>query len=67
MSCLEIRPSFLDNLERIAVPDYEPTDGTCTVRCFSLQFSFVSADDILRARLKTLGATEHRFTVRSSA
>ncbi|KAF8576685.1 G-alpha-domain-containing protein [Ramaria rubella] len=43
----ELSSFFLDELERIAVPDYEPTD-----------------DDILRARLKTLGATEHRFTVR---
>lgn len=57
--------SFLDNLGRIAVPDFAPTDGTHP-------FSFLHAlshcviEDILRARLKTLGVTEHRFTIKSS-
>jgi len=46
----ELSSFFLDNLTRIAVPDYEPTD-----------------DDILQARLKTLGVTEHRFTLRPNA
>lgn len=44
----EVSKYFLDELERIAVPNYKPTD-----------------DDILRARLKTVGVTEHVFTVRA--
>jgi len=38
--------SFLDNVTRIADPDYLPTD-----------------DDILRARLRTMGVSEHLFEV----
>lgn len=36
----------MKNLERIAVPDYTPTD-----------------DDILHARLRTMGVVEHYFEV----
>ncbi|GJJ15916.1 hypothetical protein Clacol_010195 [Clathrus columnatus] len=43
----EVSKYFLDELERVAVPNFKPTD-----------------DDILRARLKTLGVTEHVFSVR---
>ncbi|KLO18768.1 G-alpha-domain-containing protein [Schizopora paradoxa] len=35
---------FLDDIDRIAVPDYVPSD-----------------DDIVRARLRTMGVQEHRF------
>ncbi|KAG6336303.1 hypothetical protein ID866_2779 [Astraeus odoratus] len=37
---------FLDDIDRIASPDYQPTDG-----------------DIVRARLRTVGVQEHRFTL----
>ncbi|KAF8507646.1 G-alpha-domain-containing protein [Hysterangium stoloniferum] len=43
----ELCTFFLDDLPRIAVPNFTPTD-----------------DDILRARLKTMGVTEHRYTIR---
>ena len=41
--------SFLDDIDRIAVPDYEPTD-----------------EDIVRARLRTVGVQEHRFVIDES-
>lgn len=41
--------SFLDDIDRIAVPDYEPTD-----------------EDIVRARLRTVGVQEHRFIIDES-
>ncbi|KAI6147830.1 guanine nucleotide binding protein, alpha subunit [Pisolithus tinctorius] len=37
---------FLDDVDRIASPDYEPAD-----------------DDIVRARLRTVGVQEHRFNM----
>lgn len=42
----EMSGFFLDDAERIAVPNYEPTD-----------------QDIMRARIKTIGVEEHRFAV----
>ncbi len=42
--------SFLDDLERIATSDYEPTD-----------------DDVVRARLRTLGVQEHRILFEQGA
>ena len=36
--------SFLDDVERVAAIDYEPSD-----------------DDIIRARLRTMGVQEHHF------
>lgn len=36
--------SFLNDIDRIAVRDYEPSD-----------------DDIVRARLRTMGVQEYRF------
>ncbi|KAJ7209639.1 guanine nucleotide binding protein, alpha subunit [Mycena pura] len=39
---------FLDSIERVTAPSYEPTD-----------------DDILRARLKTLGVSEHHFSLKA--
>ncbi|KAF7428969.1 hypothetical protein PC9H_008206 [Pleurotus ostreatus] len=41
---------FLDDLERIATNDYEPTD-----------------DDVVRARLRTLGVQEHRILFEQGA
>jgi guanine nucleotide-binding protein alpha-1 subunit len=40
------RCSFLDDLDRIATPTYEPSD-----------------DDVLRARLRTLGVQEHSLSL----
>ncbi|EPQ53009.1 G-protein alpha subunit [Gloeophyllum trabeum ATCC 11539] len=48
---LEEMPGFfLDDVDRIATFDYEPTD-----------------DDILRARIRTLGVEEHRFVMDSGS
>lgn len=38
--------SFLNDIERIASSDYEPSD-----------------DDVVRARLRTVGIQEHKFVV----
>ena len=60
--------SFLDSLERVTAARYMPTDGGSDYHnglsrnpdLFSL------LDDILRARLKTLGVSEHRFKISTS-
>jgi guanine nucleotide-binding protein alpha-1 subunit len=54
--------SFLDSIERVTALRYVPTDGESdsSGRAFCLQ---LRSDDILRARLKTLGISEHRFTL----
>ncbi len=47
LSFLELKSlnfSFLNDVDRIAVEDYEPSD-----------------DDIVRARLRTMGVQEYRF------
>ena len=41
--------SFLDDIARIAVRNYEPSD-----------------DDVVRARLRTLGVQEHRLVMERS-
>lgn len=41
---VNILSSFLNDIDRIAVRDYEPTN-----------------DDVVRARLRTLGVQEHRI------
>ncbi|KAI9061527.1 G-alpha-domain-containing protein [Trametes sanguinea] len=47
---LDLMPGFfLDDIERIAVRNYEPTD-----------------DDVVRARLRTLGVQEHRLVMERS-
>ncbi|KAF5351270.1 hypothetical protein D9756_008226 [Leucocoprinus leucothites] len=60
---------FLDSLERITAPQYLPTDGMSSPSmspswhlCLTL-----GPDDILRARLKTLGVSEHQFRVDTGA
>lgn len=42
--------SFLDDVDRIATHDYEPSD-----------------DDIVRARLRTMGVQEYRFMFKQGA
>lgn len=42
--------SFLNDIERIAIRDYEPSD-----------------DDVIRARLRTLGVQEYSFWVEQGA
>lgn len=65
--------SFLDDLERITTAKYLPSDGMCDfltllaidreLKCKTLRL----LDDVLRARLKTVGVTEYRFDMEASA
>ncbi|KXN90120.1 Guanine nucleotide-binding protein alpha-4 subunit [Leucoagaricus sp. SymC.cos] len=50
---------FLDSLERVTSLRYVPTDGKW-IDLFMGQLK-----DILRARLKTIGVSEHRFTLKA--
>jgi hypothetical protein len=55
--------SFLDALDRVTSLHYTPTDGKLKWLLDGTN-SNSNADDILRARLKTLGVSEHRFTMK---
>lgn len=57
-------PSFLDEIHRIAEPDYLPTTGDIVNSTyFSSLFLTPILDDILHVRLQTLGVTEHAFDI----
>lgn len=53
--------SFLDSLSRVTSPNYIPTDGMW-LSILKSQISDCPKDDILRARLKTLGMYSHLQT-----
>lgn len=59
--------SFLGNIQRIAEPEYTPTNGMLPLSssaCVGLQLNFfLFSDDILHVRLQTLGVMEHSFPV----
>ncbi len=55
--------SFLDEIHRIAEPDYLPTTGPMTLTCSPPLFLILMSDDILHVRLQTLGVTEHSFDI----
>lgn len=46
----DLYSSFLNDIERIASSDYEPSD-----------------DDVIRARLRTVGVQEHNFIMEEGA
>lgn len=52
---------FLNDLQRVTSLSYVPSDGM--FRCISsgLLMNYVRADDVLKARLKTVGVAEYRF------
>jgi len=54
--------SYLDEIERITARNYTPTDGT-----FASSSSYIRShsaiEDVLKARLKTVGVVEHQFTI----
>jgi hypothetical protein len=52
--------SFLDSLDRVTSLKYVPSDGKSS-RLVTEGSLMATIDDILRARLKTLGVSEHRF------
>lgn len=59
--------SFLDSLERVTAARYMPTDGALDYHnSFGQNSDSSPLDDILRARLKTLGVSEHRFKISTS-
>ena len=64
---VKLGDSFLNDTARIATASYDPTDG----KLLSLNkplltvLTRVTPDDIVRARLRTLGVEEHRFTMES--
>lgn len=67
--CFHAYCSFLDSLDRVAQPRYVPTDGESNP--YPHNNSLIPTlnrdpptDDILRARLKTLGVTEYRFNIK---
>jgi hypothetical protein len=56
----------LDDIERVAAWDYVPTDGKLSVNLghwYELMIAITFIEDVLRARLKTLGVSEHRFVI----
>lgn len=57
--------SFLDALDRVTSIHYSPTDGKLSGFWIALINRDLNKDDILRARLKTLGVSEHRFTMKT--
>lgn len=54
--------SFMDSIERVTALRYVPTDGESD-SCGKAFYLQIGSDDILRTRLKTLGISEHRFTL----
>lgn len=59
--------SFLDSLDRVTAPRYVPTNGAFfPCDCDDIDTD-AHSDDILRARLKTLGVSEYRFLVKDGA
>ncbi|KAJ7782839.1 guanine nucleotide-binding protein alpha-4 subunit [Mycena metata] len=59
---------FLDSIERVTALAYEPTDGAhipSAPRIRADVWSIQIADDILKARLKTLGVSEHHFNLKA--
>lgn len=59
--------SFLDDLPRVAAERYTPTTGDGPRQTsFGAELTRLRLDDILRARLKTIGVTELRVDINKS-
>ena len=59
--------SYLDDLPRVAAERYIPTNGEDQgQRSFDAKLTRLPLDDILRARLKTIGVTELRVDINKS-
>lgn len=60
--------SFLNDLERVTSLRYMPNDGMsyCLLESFILDL-IRCADDVLKARLKTVGVCEYKFEMEVSA
>lgn len=57
------RYSFLSDVSRIASKNYTPTPGVSALAPSILCVWNVYPDDILRARLQTIGVEEHRIVM----
>ena len=56
--------SFLQEIERVASLDYEPSDGKCSISRRPLKLTSTRySDDILHARVQTKGIVEQAFQV----
>ena len=57
--------SFMENVTRIAEPDYLPATGmSCYSSCAIIMFiNACDSEDILNVRLQTLGVKEHSFDI----
>lgn len=53
----------MNDLDRILSSGYEPSDGTRLLFLILLcvLYSQLMAEDVMRARLRTMGVQEHRF------
>jgi hypothetical protein len=61
--------SFLDDLERLTSLKYMPTDGTSPPPFPPSSFNAANQppDDVLKARLKTVGVSEYKFEMEATA
>jgi len=55
----------MDDIARIATSDYVPSDREFLFiyEQIPLYFAQLSADDIIKARIRTMGVEEHRFVM----
>ena len=53
--------SFLNDLDRILSPSYDVSDGNLSRLFYLLYFLTNMVDDVVRARLRTMGIQEHFF------
>ena len=61
-------PSFLNDLERVTSLKYLPSDGMTMLSSLTLPYSSLfQSDDVLKARLKTVGVSEYKFEMEVAA
>ena len=48
-------------MERIAQSNYTPSEGMFSANAPSIDCDLSPVDDVLKARLKTIGVSEHKF------
>ena len=59
--------SFLNDLDRVTALDYTPNDGKYSSVYHEKELSLLLIDDVLRARLKTVGVSEYRCEMEAVA
>jgi guanine nucleotide-binding protein subunit alpha len=64
---LILHRSFLNDLDRVTSLKYLPSDGTFQTTSTRNHVYDYNSDDVLKARLKTVGVTEHRFEMETAA